>query len=104
MVFPVTYLPRLHALTNPCSVQPLAECFRYALDSGNAIKLMLVDTWMREYQVLPMRTHPEMMMSSGGGYLLTGIRVVKDEAKAAVAAQPEAAPQDTSRNAKRQRT
>jgi len=35
----------------------------------------LVDNWYREYQVLHGRTHPEMQMSSTGGYLITGNRV-----------------------------
>src|SRR5690606_9668510 len=43
--------PELSFFVCLCVEQPLAECFRFAKDSGNAIKLMLVDTWMREYQV-----------------------------------------------------
>ncbi|RKP40422.1 Gcd10p-domain-containing protein [Dimargaris cristalligena] len=34
----------------------------------------ITESWMREYQVLPGRTHPTMTMSAGGGYLLTAGR------------------------------
>ena len=30
---------------------------------------------MREYQVLPGRTHPSMTMSQTGGFILTGIKL-----------------------------
>jgi tRNA (adenine-N(1)-)-methyltransferase non-catalytic subunit len=36
----------------------------------------LTESSLREYQVLPGRMHPNMMMSAGGGYLLTGLRVI----------------------------
>ncbi|KAL3940376.1 MAG: hypothetical protein SGBAC_005079 [Bacillariaceae sp.] len=56
-------------------IQPLAECFRALQDQKLAINLRLSDTWMREYQVLPGRTHPSMNMSQSGGFLLTGIKL-----------------------------
>jgi tRNA (adenine-N(1)-)-methyltransferase non-catalytic subunit len=40
-----------------------------------AINLRLTDTWMREYQVLENRTHPNMTMSQNGGFLLTGTKL-----------------------------
>ncbi len=40
-----------------------------------AINLHLTDSWFREYQVLEGRTHPNMMMSRNGGYLLTGTKL-----------------------------
>jgi hypothetical protein len=40
-----------------------------------AINLKLSDTWMREYQVLPGRTHPNNNMSQNGGFLLVGIKL-----------------------------
>lgn len=30
---------------------------------------------MREYQVLPNRTHPQMTMSQNGGFILSGIKL-----------------------------
>lgn len=38
-------------------------------------------------QVLPNRTHPVLLMSGGGGYLLTGTTVATDTARAPAAAQ-----------------
>ena len=40
-----------------------------------AINLRLTDTFFREYQVLPSRTHPKMSMSQNGGYLLMGTKL-----------------------------
>ena len=40
-----------------------------------AINLHLSDTWMREYQVLPGRTHPSMSMTQSGGFILTGTKL-----------------------------
>jgi tRNA (adenine-N(1)-)-methyltransferase non-catalytic subunit len=31
---------------------------------------------LRQYQVLPGRMHPNMMMSAGGGFLLSALRVI----------------------------
>ena len=42
---------------------------------------MLADTWTREYQVLPGRTHPLMTTSATSGFLLSGT-VVDDAASA----------------------
>ncbi len=56
-------------------MEPLVECFRELQKQGLAINIRLMDTWMREYQVLPGRTHPAMSMSQCGGFLLTGIKL-----------------------------
>jgi len=40
------------------------------------IRLQLAETWLREYQVLPERTHPVMSTSAASGYVLSGIKVV----------------------------
>merc|ERR1711973_1058483 len=44
-------------------------------ESGKAINVNLSENWLRNYQVLPDRTHPHVNMSGGGGYILTGILV-----------------------------
>lgn len=41
--------------------------------------VQIQESWWREIQVLPMRTHPTMTTSGTGGYLLTGIRVIPSE-------------------------
>ena len=56
-------------------MEPLTECFMELQEKRMAINLRLTDTWMREYQVLPGRTHPNMTMSQNGGFLLVGIKV-----------------------------
>jgi hypothetical protein len=56
-------------------VEPLSECFRELQRQQLAINLRLSDTWMREYQVLPGRTHPSMSMTQSGGFILTGIKL-----------------------------
>ncbi|CAK8698319.1 unnamed protein product [Clavelina lepadiformis] len=55
--------------------EALMELFVRLSVSGAAINLQLTDTFMRQYQVLPERTHPHVMMRGHGGYLLTGIKV-----------------------------
>jgi len=42
------------------------------------VQLMVFDNWLREYQVLPNRTHPHVNMAATGGYLLAGIKVLTD--------------------------
>jgi tRNA (adenine-N(1)-)-methyltransferase non-catalytic subunit len=56
-------------------LEPLTECFRELQRQCLAINLRLSDTWMREYQMLPGRTHPSMNMSQNGGFILTGIKL-----------------------------
>jgi len=56
-------------------MQPLAECSDCLKKNNLAIALHLTETWMREYQVLPRRTHPLMQMDTASGFLLWGIKV-----------------------------
>jgi len=56
-------------------IEPLTECFLRLQSQNLAINLRLSDTWTREYQVLPGRTHPNMNMSQSGGFILTGIKL-----------------------------
>jgi tRNA (adenine58-N1)-methyltransferase non-catalytic subunit len=56
-------------------IEPLTECFRELQTQDLAINLRLSDTWMREYQVLEGRTHPNMTMSQSGGFILSGIKL-----------------------------
>ena len=39
----------------------------------------ITEAWLRQYQVLPGRTHPLMNMSGSGGYILNAIYVYDDE-------------------------
>lgn len=58
---------------NAC-MQPLVECMQacMARDSDGLIRAQIVDTWMREYQVLPNRTHPRMSAMQTSGFILSG--------------------------------
>lgn len=56
-------------------LEPLVECFLYLQEAGLALRLVLSDTWMREFQTLPGRVRPDMFMSTSGGFLLSGIYV-----------------------------
>ncbi|GAU99225.1 hypothetical protein RvY_10257 [Ramazzottius varieornatus] len=58
--------------------EPLVETFQAVRSSGRAVRVCLNETWLRLYQVLPSRTHPENNMSGSGGYLLSGTTVEKD--------------------------
>ncbi|KAM4522225.1 tRNA (adenine(58)-N(1))-methyltransferase non-catalytic subunit TRM6 [Odontesthes bonariensis] len=55
--------------------EPLIECFTKLKEQGGTVNLRLTDTWLRHYQVLPNRTHPLLLMSGGGGYILSGTTV-----------------------------
>ncbi|XP_053140779.1 tRNA (adenine(58)-N(1))-methyltransferase non-catalytic subunit TRM6 isoform X2 [Hemicordylus capensis] len=61
--------------------EPLLECYTKLKEKGGVVNLKLSETWLRNYQVLPDRSHPKLMMSGGGGYLLTGINVVNENLK-----------------------
>ncbi|KAF8051728.1 hypothetical protein N665_1672s0005 [Sinapis alba] len=56
-------------------LQPLATCMHNLQQGKMAINLQITEPWLREFQVLPSRTHPHMQMSSFGGYVLSGIRI-----------------------------
>uniref|UniRef100_A0A2H6N6W9 tRNA (adenine(58)-N(1))-methyltransferase non-catalytic subunit TRM6 n=1 Tax=Micrurus carvalhoi TaxID=3147026 RepID=A0A2H6N6W9_9SAUR len=55
--------------------EPLLECYTKLREKGGVINLKLSETWLRNYQILPDRSHPKSIMSGGSGYLLTGITV-----------------------------
>ncbi|XP_020259775.1 tRNA (adenine(58)-N(1))-methyltransferase non-catalytic subunit trm6 [Asparagus officinalis] len=56
-------------------LQPLATCMHKLQTSKMAINLQISEPWLREYQVLPSRTHPHMQMSGFGGYILSGTKI-----------------------------
>ncbi|KAJ4759892.1 tRNA (Adenine(58)-N(1))-methyltransferase non-catalytic subunit trm6 [Rhynchospora pubera] len=56
-------------------LQPLATCMHKLQASKMAIGMQISEPWLREYQVLPSRTHPHMQMNAFGGYILSGIRI-----------------------------
>ncbi|WCJ35114.1 tRNA (adenine(58)-N(1))-methyltransferase non-catalytic subunit trm6 [Euphorbia peplus] len=56
-------------------LQPLAVCMHNLQLEKMAISLQISEPWLREYQVLPSRSHPAMQMSAFGGYILSGMRI-----------------------------
>ncbi|KAA8537527.1 hypothetical protein F0562_027135 [Nyssa sinensis] len=60
-------------------IQPLATCMHNLQLGKMAIGLQISEPWLREYQVLPSRTHPHMQMSAFGGYILSGTRICSSD-------------------------
>lgn len=56
-------------------LEPLTRVFSKLQQLNAVIDLQLSETWTRDNQVLPGRTHPEMTMSACSGYILTGIKI-----------------------------
>ncbi|KAM7257060.1 hypothetical protein ACFE04_012801 [Oxalis oulophora] len=56
-------------------LQPLATCMHNLQLGRMAINLQITEPWLREYQVLPSRSHPCMQMSAFGGYILSGTKI-----------------------------
>lgn len=50
----------------------LMECFQSIKPLDKTLDLRLSSNWMRSYQVLPMRTHPEVQNIGSSGFLLHG--------------------------------
>ena len=55
--------------------EPLLETYQAIKETGKSVMVTLSETWLRNYQILPERSHPEVLMSGGGGYILSGIYV-----------------------------
>jgi len=58
------------------TIEPLLECYQYLKSESQAVSMILSESWLRRYQVLPDRTRPEMNVSGYGGYLLSGIKAL----------------------------
>ncbi|EDW76190.1 uncharacterized protein Dwil_GK14794 [Drosophila willistoni] len=50
----------------------LLETYMELKSTAKVTNLHLTSNWLRMYQILPNRTHPEVNMSGNSGYLLTG--------------------------------
>mmetsp|Transcript_39631 Transcript_39631/g.132117 ORF Transcript_39631/g.132117 Transcript_39631/m.132117 type:complete len:90 (+) Transcript_39631:222-491(+) len=59
------------------SMQPLAECMHACQQARAAVRMQILETWTRKYQVAPNRTHPEMNTYPPTGYVLAGVSVVR---------------------------
>ncbi|XP_075986330.1 tRNA methyltransferase 6 non-catalytic subunit [Anticarsia gemmatalis] len=52
--------------------EPLQQLFVALKSKSNVAALKLTCNWLRNYQVLPERTHPEVTMNTSSGFLLSG--------------------------------
>ncbi|KAK2587570.1 hypothetical protein KPH14_003698 [Odynerus spinipes] len=55
--------------------EPLQETYVALKQTQNVVNLRLFSNFLRSYQVLPDRTHPDILTSDTGGYILTGYLV-----------------------------
>lgn len=55
--------------------EPLQETYIELKQKRNVINVRLFTNFLRSYQVLPDRTHPDILTSDTGGYILTGYLV-----------------------------
>ncbi|XP_052896522.1 tRNA (adenine(58)-N(1))-methyltransferase non-catalytic subunit TRM6 isoform X2 [Anopheles moucheti] len=53
----------------------LTECYVDIKTEASITYLRVTSNWMRQYQILPNRTHPDVTMSGSSGYLLTGYTI-----------------------------
>eukprot|EP01112_Ceratiomyxa_fruticulosa_P020492 TRINITY_DN698_c0_g3_i2.p1 TRINITY_DN698_c0_g3~~TRINITY_DN698_c0_g3_i2.p1 ORF type:complete len:495 (-),score=118.58 TRINITY_DN698_c0_g3_i2:42-1526(-) len=72
-VFPLLRPSGVFVVFSP-SIQPLVDLHESL--RGKAVNTNLSEIWFREYQVLPLRTHPTMSMDGSSGFILTGTRVI----------------------------
>lgn len=56
-------------------LQPLVEAHAKLRGDEEFINISVTEPWLRKYQVLPGRTHPEMTTSSTAGFILHALRV-----------------------------
>ncbi|KAJ2017354.1 tRNA (adenine(58)-N(1))-methyltransferase non-catalytic subunit trm6 [Coemansia sp. RSA 922] len=61
------------------SKDALLETFAWLRQSPDFLNVQLTESWLREYQVLPSRTHPMMNTSGGGGFILSAIHLAPAE-------------------------
>lgn len=60
-------------------LQPLVEAHAKLRGDEEFINISVTEPWLRKYQVLPGRTHPEMTTSSTAGFILHALRVFGDK-------------------------
>jgi len=60
-------------------LEPLIECFQTLKFREDTVNIQVNTSWLRGFQVLPMRTHPDMDLHGSAGYILSGIKVEVEE-------------------------
>jgi len=59
--------------------EPLQDVYMKLKADKSVTALKLTEPWLRKYQIMPDRTHPEVLMSGSGGYVLSGVTVEFDQ-------------------------
>ena len=57
----------------------MRECMEWLHEAGRTVHVQCYELLQHEEQVLSGRTHPMMVTSATGGYLLSGVTVERDE-------------------------
>ncbi|PKI82831.1 Trm6p [Malassezia vespertilionis] len=60
-------------------LQPLAEVQARLRAEHTYVNVLVTEPWLRRYQVLPARTHPDMTTSANAGYILHAIRILSPD-------------------------
>lgn len=58
--------------------QPLSDAVKALMNSATVLNPTIVEPWLRQYQVLPGRTHPEMNGTAHGGYIMHATRIIDE--------------------------
>eukprot|EP01025_Chloroclados_australasicus_P018787 TRINITY_DN19_c0_g2_i1.p1 TRINITY_DN19_c0_g2~~TRINITY_DN19_c0_g2_i1.p1 ORF type:complete len:535 (-),score=64.03 TRINITY_DN19_c0_g2_i1:339-1817(-) len=56
-------------------LESLTQCYGQMQESREFVGMLIQETWLREFQVLPQRTRPPMNMDGTGGYFLMATKV-----------------------------
>ena len=56
--------------------ESLMRCYVEMMDSAQFVNVQLTESFLREYQTLPGRTHPTMRTFTSNGYILSAIKVL----------------------------
>ncbi|XP_073980691.1 tRNA methyltransferase 6 non-catalytic subunit [Rhodnius prolixus] len=73
----ITYLkPSKQIVIYSLYREPLIDTYVEMKKRKDLIAIHLTESWLRTYQILPDRTHPDVNMSASGGHLLTATKVV----------------------------
>ena len=67
-------------------IEPLQEAADHLKKTGTAVHIDLTQLWVRQFQVAPGRTRPDMNMDDGTGYILSGIKCMPATEEVAVPA------------------
>jgi tRNA (adenine58-N1)-methyltransferase non-catalytic subunit len=59
--------------------EPLQDVYMKLKADKSVTALKLTEPWLRKYQIMPNRTHPEVLMSGSGGFVLSGVTVECDQ-------------------------